>query len=60
GAFGEGGERYAAGDFAEADETLQHIQKVGPDGECICLISVQGRVLFRSPLARLVGVLTRM
>jgi anti-sigma factor ChrR (cupin superfamily) len=33
---------------------------VGPDGECICLVSVQGRVLFRSPLARLVGALTRM
>jgi putative transcriptional regulator len=60
GAFAEGRERFAAGDFAEADSALQHIQKVEPDGECICLVSVEGRVLFRSALARLVGAVTRM
>jgi len=60
GAFAEGRERFAVGDFAEADSSLEHIQQVEPAGECICLVSVEGRVLFRSALARLVGALTRM
>jgi putative transcriptional regulator len=39
GAFHDGFETYAAGDFAEADEGLEHLPHVSPDSECICLIA---------------------
>ena len=33
---------FAVGDFAEADDTISHAQIVGPDSECLCLISADG------------------
>ena len=60
GAFHEGRGTYALGDFDEADDNDHHMQKVDPAGECICLVSVDGRVRFDGLLPRLMGAYTGM
>ncbi len=60
GAFHEGRGTYALGDFDEADDNDRHMQTVDAAGECICLVSVEGRVQFDGLLPRLMGALTGM
>ena len=60
GAFHDGSERFAAGDFDAADDGVHHQPVVAADGECICLTSVEGRVAFDGPIARLLGSLLGM
>ena len=60
GAFYDSSERFAAGDFEEADDSVHHQPVVAADGECICLTSVEGRVAFDGPLARMLGSLLGM
>jgi putative transcriptional regulator len=60
GAFHDGRALFTPGDFDEADDSFQHLPKVEPSGECICLASVEGRVVFESRLARVVGALIGM
>ena len=60
GAYLEGGERFEAGDFVEADDSTRHHPVVAPEGECICLVSVQGRLDFRGPVGRVLGMLLGM
>jgi len=49
-------------DFAinEADGDIHHQPKVLAAGECICLASVEGRVMFQGVLARMLGSLVGM
>lgn len=60
GAFHDGSERFAAGDFDAADEGVHHQPVVAAGGECICLTSVEGRVAFDGPIARVLGSLFGM
>ena len=45
---------FAQGDFAEADESISHAQRVTDDGECLCLISSAGPMMPAGLIARLV------
>jgi putative transcriptional regulator len=45
---------FAAGDFAEADDTISHAQIVTADSECLCLISSDGPMKPEGFVARLV------
>ena len=60
GAFDDGRERFDAGDFDEADGSIHHQPVVEPGGECICLVSVEGRVAFDGRIARVLGSLVGM
>ena len=42
GEFHDGGTRYGAGDFLEADDDIEHSLMVGANEECICVIASQG------------------
>ncbi|WP_292448992.1 cupin domain-containing protein [Methylibium sp.] len=60
GAFHDGDERFAAGDFDEADDSVHHQPVVATCGECICRTSVEGRVAFDGAIARVLGSLLGM
>jgi putative transcriptional regulator len=60
GAFHDGRERFAAGDFDEADDAIHHQPVVEGGGECICLASFEGRVAFESRIAGALGALVGM
>ncbi|MBL8471631.1 MAG: cupin domain-containing protein [Rhodocyclaceae bacterium] len=55
GAFEDGRAAWHAGDFDEADETIHHRPQVTADGECICLVALQGPLRFDGLLARALG-----
>lgn len=57
GAFHDGRARFAAGDFDAADASVRHQPVLETGGECICLASVQGRLVFDSAIARAIGSL---
>lgn len=60
GAFRHGLGRYGAGDFDEADETVEH-HPVVEDGEpCICLVALQGTIALQSVVGRLLQPLIRI
>jgi putative transcriptional regulator len=54
GSFSDDRGRYAPGDFDEADSEIEHQPVVDKDGECICLAAIEGRMLLRGLLGRLV------
>ncbi len=60
GAFDDGRAVFGSGDFDAADGDVVHQPVVQAGGECICLASVQGRVLFQGALARTLGALVGM
>lgn len=60
GEFGDERSQYRPGDFDGADGDIHHQPVVRPGGECICLTSVEGRVLFKGLIARTVGALAGM
>jgi putative transcriptional regulator len=60
GAFHDGRERFDAGDFDETDGSVHHQPVVEAGGECICLASVEGHVVFDGRVARLLGSLVGM
>lgn len=60
GAFHDGRALFAPGDFDEADGSFHHMPRVEDAGECICLASVEGRVLFEGRVARVMGALIGM
>lgn len=60
GAFHDGRALFGPGDFDEADGDIHHQPKVLAAGECICLASVEGRVMFQGVLARMLGSLVGM
>ncbi|MDM0011287.1 ChrR family anti-sigma-E factor [Variovorax sp. J22P168] len=60
GAFHDGRSLFGPGDFDETDGDIHHQPKVLENGECICLASVEGRVMFKGAIARLMGSLIGM
>jgi putative transcriptional regulator len=60
GAFRHDFGRYGAGDFDEADESVEH-NPVVEDGEpCICLVALQGGIELQSLMGRLLQPLIRL
>jgi putative transcriptional regulator len=57
GSFDDGRARFGAGDFDAADGDVHHQPVLEAGGECICLASVQGRLVFDGTIARWVGAL---
>jgi len=60
GTFHDGRALFGPGDFDEADRSFHHQPTVQPGGDCICLASVSGRVLFKGVIARTLGALVGM
>jgi len=54
GSYSDDRGRYAPGDFEEADSEVEHQPVVDTDGECVCLAAIEGRMLLRSLIGRLV------
>jgi putative transcriptional regulator len=52
GAFTDRGHTYGPGDFAESDEEIEHEPRVTDDGECVCLVACDNRLVPRSLMAR--------
>ena len=53
GSFDDEGERIGVGDLAECDEHDRHEPRVDSDVDCICVLSVEGRLVMDGWLARL-------
>jgi putative transcriptional regulator len=51
--------RYGAGDFDEADDTVDHQVVVEEGAECICLVALQGQIRLQSWMGRLVQPFVR-
>jgi putative transcriptional regulator len=60
GSFHDGRALFGPGDFDEADGSFHHQPVVEAGGECICLASVEGKVLFKGAIARTLGALVGM
>ena len=60
GTFHDGRALFGPGDFDETDGSIRHQPTVQATGECICLASVQGKVLFDGALARVLGAMVGM
>lgn len=54
GSFSDARGRYGPGDFDEADDEIEHQPIVDPDGECVCLAAVEGRMVLRGLIGRIV------
>jgi putative transcriptional regulator len=50
---------YARGDLGISDTSIVHRPVADPDGDCLCLIVVEGRLRFAGLLGRLLGLFTR-
>jgi putative transcriptional regulator len=57
GAFHDGRSRFEAGDFDAADGDVRHQPVLEAGGECICLATVQGRLVFDGAIARWIGAM---
>lgn len=57
GSFHDGRVRLGPGDFDETDPSILHEPTVDAQGECICLATVRGKVLFQGAIARWMGAL---
>ncbi|MEO8299675.1 MAG: ChrR family anti-sigma-E factor [Burkholderiales bacterium] len=57
GSFEDGRAVFGPGDFDATDPSVRHQPVVLAQGECVCLAAVQGRLLFDSAAARLLGAL---
>jgi putative transcriptional regulator len=60
GAFEHQFGRYSAGDFDEADETMEHKPVVCEGVPCICIVALQGGIELQSRLGRLLQPLIRL
>ncbi|WP_249937033.1 ChrR family anti-sigma-E factor [Roseateles sp. DAIF2] len=60
GRFHDGRALFGPGDLDAADGEVQHQPVVQDGSECICLASLDGRLRFESPIARLFGALVGM
>ncbi len=52
--------RFGAGDFDEADETMEHTPVVAAGEPCICIVALQGGIELQSRLGRLIQPLLRI
>lgn len=53
GSFHDEGGRYGVGDLIHEDQDSGHTPIVSDDGECICLLAIEGRMRFKSWFLRL-------
>jgi putative transcriptional regulator len=60
GAFRHEFGRYGAGDFDEADDTVEHDPIVENDGVCICLVALQGGIKLQGWAGRLLQPFIRI
>lgn len=60
GAFEHEFGRYGAGDFDEADETMEHKPRVSDGEPCICIVALQGNIELQSRLGRFLQPLIRL
>jgi putative transcriptional regulator len=60
GAFTHDLGRYGAGDFDEADETVEHNPVVDAEHGCICLVALQGHIELQGWLGRLIQPFVRL
>ncbi len=60
GSFDDGRASFGAGDFDSAGGDIRHQPVVSEGGMCICLASVDGRLLFDGVIARTIGGLVGM
>jgi putative transcriptional regulator len=58
GAYKDGDEIYAAGDFCELDASCDHQPQVTTDAECVCMIASERPMRMTTRLGRLVQALT--
>ncbi|WP_245454302.1 ChrR family anti-sigma-E factor [Aquabacter cavernae] len=59
GSFSDEMGRYQPGDVSETDEDVDHTPVVDGDGECICLVALEGGMLFRGLMGRLIQPFVR-
>ncbi len=52
--------RYGAGDFDEADDTVEHRPVVEDDVDCICLVALQGQIRLKGWLGRMIQPFVRI
>jgi putative transcriptional regulator len=52
GSFTDQGGRHQRGDMAIADAHVEHKPSVGMDGECICIVALEGKLRLRSVIGR--------
>jgi putative transcriptional regulator len=50
---------YARGDLAMSDARVVHRPVADPDGDCLCLVVIEGGVRFAGPLGRVLNLFTR-
>ena len=60
GAFRHDLGRYGAGDFDEADDTVEHDPVVEDGMPCICLVAMQGTIKLQGALGRLIQPFLRI
>jgi putative transcriptional regulator len=60
GAFSHHLGRYGAGDFDEADETVEHDPVVDNEHGCVCIVALQGHIELQSWLGRLIQPFVRI
>lgn len=60
GAFVHEGGRYAAGDCDDADDEDTHSPVVAPGAECVCLVAMEGNIIFQSLLGRMIQPFIRL
>jgi putative transcriptional regulator len=60
GRFHDGRALFGPGDFDDTDGSIRHQPLVQAESECICIASVNGRVLFDGVIARTLGALVGM
>jgi putative transcriptional regulator len=60
GAFSHDLGRYAAGDFDEADESVEHNPAVDAELGCVCLVALQGHIELQGFIGRLIQPFVRL
>lgn len=60
GAFRQAGERFGPGDFDFGDEETHHQPLVEPEGDCLCLVAMQGGLRLEGLLGRVMQPLIRL
>jgi putative transcriptional regulator len=60
GSFSHDGASYGPGDFDHGDGSVDHEISVGPTGDCICLVAMQGELRLKGFVGRLVQPLVSL
>lgn len=60
GGYADGGAVHGPGDFAESDDSVEHTPVITTDGECVCLVFADGRLVPRDWVGRLFQPIVRI